>query len=147
MDETGYPFKLFRERSFYRFESVSSNKIIKKAVVISRVMGSSILHNLALLDSVDDDEFSDQTESRNGDLRKVLATIFHIVEHFLSMHPKAVLGIKGNDHRRHRLYRIVITRELSNLSGRYEIYGSLKDGTIVPFEPDVEYEHYFIKNI
>lgn len=101
MNEKGYPFEVGPNGLIYQFESISVNKKIKKAVLITPTSGDQELYNLALLDAVGKYEFSDQVESRNGDLKETLATVLQIIEHFLSQHPDAIVGFQGNDRRRH----------------------------------------------
>ncbi|MHA4742295.1 DUF6934 family protein [Dyadobacter sp. MSC1_007] len=146
MNEKGYPFEAGSDGLIYKFESVSANKKIVKTVLLSSVSGNTI-YNLALLDPLGEGEYSDQVESRNGDLREVLATVFQIINDFLDKCPHAMVGFQGSDARRQRLYRIAITHELSNISRTFEVYGLINNETIVPFEPNTDYDHYLIKKI
>lgn len=146
MKEKAYPFKLVREYALYEFTSMSANKKIEKAVLLERSRTVNKLFNLALMDADEEGEFSDETESRNGDLRTVLATIFQVISHFLDRHPDELVGFRGNDERRHRLYRIAITHELHNLAREFEVYGG-KNNTMLLFEPDTAYDYYYIKKI
>ncbi|SEI43663.1 hypothetical protein SAMN05216327_101554 [Dyadobacter sp. SG02] len=144
MKEQAYPFQLVQDQAFYEFTSVSANKKIEKAVLLEQSRTVDRLFNLALMDADDDGEFSDEVESRNGDLKMVLATIFRIVEHFLDRRSDVVVGFRGNDERRHRLYRIAIAYQLQHLTGRFEIYGG-KNNAMFLFEPNTAYEYYYIK--
>ena len=143
MKQSNYPFAF--EESAYRFESVSVNKRIRKAVLLTRSLNDS-LFNLALMDVTNEGHLSDEVESRNGDVREVLATVFQIIDHFLMRNPDIIVGFSGNDDRRHRLYRIAITQALSEISGKFEIYGN-KRGQVVLFEPNQEYNAYYIKRL
>jgi hypothetical protein len=146
MNEASYPFRLVRAPSVYEFESVSVNKKITKTVLIEQSRSGNDIYNLALMDAIGKGKFSDQVESRNGDLRAVLATVFLIVNHFLDRHPGTIVGFRGNDARRHRLYRIALTHELPYLAGKFEVFGG-KNDNICLFEPNVQYEIYFIKKL
>ncbi|PSL28644.1 DUF6934 family protein [Dyadobacter jiangsuensis] len=146
MDERGYPFEIGVDRLIYKFESVSENKTILKTVSFERIADTNIF-NLALLDPVENGELSDQIESRNGDLQLVLATVFQIVCDFLNRFPDSIVSFRGSDARRHRLYRIAISRELANVAGKYEVYGITAIQEVVFFAPNVDYEHYFIKKL
>ncbi|MET7254283.1 DUF6934 family protein [Dyadobacter fermentans] len=143
MKEKNYPFAL--EESVYRFESVSIVKKIRKAVLLARSLNDN-LFNLALMDVTDDGQLCDDVESRNGDVREVLATVFQIVDHFLVRNPEIIVGFYGNDDRRQRLYRIAITQALSKISGKFEVYGN-KNGEVSLFEPNKEYDVYYIKRL
>lgn len=146
MKEKAYPFKLVQENALYEFTSISENKKIEKAVLLERSRTSNRLFNLALMDADEDGEFSDEVESRNGDLRMVLATIFQVINHFLDRHPRELVGFRGNDERRHRLYRIAIAHELHNLTQEFEVYGG-RGSAILLFEPDTAYDYYYIKKL
>lgn len=146
MDGKGYPFETSANGHIYKFESVSSNKTIVKTVSFER-LGNTNIFNLALLDPLGNGELSDQIESRNGDVQLVLASVFQIVCDFLTKFPDSIVGFRGSDARRHRLYRIAITRELPKLAGQYEIYGITTSLTVVLFEPNVDYEHYLVKKL
>lgn len=143
MNETGYPFYADSEGSFYTFESLSPNKKIQKLVLITPT-GHSKIFNVALLDVLDTRQISDLVESNNGDLIEVLVTVFHIIEDFLEHNPECAVMFKGSDARRHRLYRVVLGRELQSLSRKYQVFG----GTPILMAPLIanrDYEYYFIR--
>lgn len=146
MKEKAYAFQLVREQALYEFTSTSTNRTIVKAVLLESSRTAERLFNLALMDADDQGELSDEVESRNGDLKNVLATVFRIIDHFLDRHPNKIISFRGNDERRHRLYRIAITHELQHLTRKFEIYGG-KGNTIFLFEPNTRYEQYYIKKI
>lgn len=85
-----------------------------------------------------------EVESNNGDLVIVLGTVFRIAEHFLEHNPDAMVMFRGSECRRHRLYRIMLSRELESISKKFNIYGGVP-GNFTPFEPDTHYDFYFIK--
>ena len=143
MNEKGYPFTLVPGELIYKFESVSANKKILKAVLFTPTE-SEILFNLALVDMDTDNQMRDDIESRNGDMPTVLATVFQIIEDFLNASPERIVMFRGNDSRRQRLYRIVLSRELSSISEKFEIFGG-QHGKAVPFVTNVNYEQYYIK--
>lgn len=143
MNEKGYPFSTIVKGSIYAFESVSPNQRIVKLVLLTPTERSQ-LFNVALLDVLDDGQTSDDVESKNGDLIPVLAIVFKIMEDFLENNPECAVMFRGSDARRHRLYRIVIARELSSVSDRFEVFGGTPD-KMIPFAPNVNYDHYFLK--
>ncbi|MBO9613883.1 MAG: hypothetical protein J7619_14365 [Dyadobacter sp.] len=143
MDEKTYPFTLIPGELVYKFESVSANKKIQKAVLFTPT-GNGIVFNLALVDLDTDNQMRDDIESRNGDMPTVLATVFQIIEDFLNTSPERIVMFKGSDSRRQRLYRIVLSREFSSISEKFEIFGGQR-GKAVPFVANVSYEQYYIK--
>ncbi|GGM79880.1 hypothetical protein GCM10010967_09590 [Dyadobacter beijingensis] len=142
MDERGYPFEVIPDEHIYKFESVSANKKIHKAVLMTPT-ANEWLFNLALVD-VDEDRLRDDVESNNGDMPVILATVFQIVDHFLKIRPECIVMFRGNDSRRQRLYRIALSRELFRISEKFEIFGG-QHGKAVPFTPNTDFELYYIK--
>jgi len=143
MHEKSYPYTSDNRYFRYQFESVSDNKIIRKVVRITRTDMPNV-YNLALLDVLPDGTLSDISESRNRDLRTILATVFRIVIDFYTHKPSAFLLFRGSDSRRHRLYSIVIAREFNQLSDRFVIHG-LKDDVLCPFVPNSHFDFYVIE--
>ncbi|MCF0039421.1 DUF6934 family protein [Dyadobacter fanqingshengii] len=145
MQEDFYPFSLSHHKLRYEFVSVSTIKEIRKVVTLD-LTTSANTYNLALLDTLDSGKLSDLVESNNNDLSKVLATIFQIIENFFRKCPKSLIAFRGSDERRQRLYRIVITRELSKIVKKFEVYGSIEN-QIFLFEPNIEYDFYLISKL
>ena len=143
MEEQKYPFIIVSNETRYEFISTDGTKEIKKVVAITEV-DNSILYNLALLDELENGELSDISESRNKDMRMILATVFQIVNVYLEQHPNHLLIFKGSDERRQRLYRIVIERELVNILPKFTIFG-FYDGELMPFESNKESDYFLIK--
>lgn len=143
MNEESYPFNAAYGPYLYLFESVSTNKKIQKAVLFRDSQGNSIF-NLALLDVNEHGLLDGEVESNNGDLVTVLATVFRIAGHFLEHNPDVMVMFRGSESRRHRLYRIMLARELNSISKKFNIYGGIP-GNFTPFEPDTHYDFYFIK--
>jgi hypothetical protein len=145
MEEQKYPFSLIQRELRYEFWSRSEEKEIKKIVIFTEVSyDEDNFYNLALLDELSNGELSDISESRNNDMKTVLATVFGITNDFLTKNPNAIVAFKGSDYRRHRLYRIALNREMERLSKRFVIAG-YTDGQVFPFEINGEYEQFLIK--
>ncbi|KAA0989518.1 DUF6934 family protein [Dyadobacter aurulentus] len=143
MDENIYPYEIFKEYT-YEFVSVSKDKNVRKLVAFTET-GRENVFNLALFDILDSGECCNITETRNRDMTTVMATIFRIVATFLEIDKEYVVVFRGNDSRRHRLYRIAISRELKNLSEKYVILG-INEDRIEYFQPDQSYKLYIITN-
>nr|WP_295934770.1 hypothetical protein [uncultured Dyadobacter sp.] len=145
MNEKGYPFSTLANGSVYTFESIGQNKTIQKLVLITPTRYDK-LFNVALLDVLNDGETSDEIESKNGDMVEVLATVFSILKDFLDENPDTTLVFRGSDQRRHRLYRIILARELPGISGYYIVYGGTPQN-LIPFQADVDSNYYFLKKL
>lgn len=142
MEEQGYAFKKTRKEFRYEFVSISEEKSVKKLIVLTETRNYSIF-NLALLDIDDNGVASDDTETNNGDMRIVMATVIKVIDSFLSEEPNKLVLFKSEDDRRQRLYRIVISRELELIKTNYNVYGEL-NGKIELFKTGKKYTSYLI---
>ncbi|UON80782.1 hypothetical protein MUK70_17085 [Dyadobacter chenwenxiniae] len=145
MDIKPYPFSVFSANFRYEFVSISSTKIVQKVVLFVGT-GASGTFNLALLDVLQDGSLCDLVETRNGDFKKVLATVFQIIHHFFKRNPDCVVMFLGSDERRHRMYRIVINREMHEISKFFIISGVIGDFSEY-FQPNTDYDYYLIEKL
>ena len=147
MEEQKYPFNLIQRELRYEFWSRSEEKEIKKIVIFTKIgFVEDNFYNLALMDELADGELSDISESRNNDMKTILATVFGIANDFLTKNPDAIIAFKGSDERRHRLYRIALNREMGRLSEKFIIAG-YTNGEVYPFEVNGIYQQFLIQKI
>ena len=145
MEEQKYPFSLVKRELRYEFWSRSKEKEIKKIVIFTKVgYEEDNFYNLALLDELANGELSDISESRNNDIKTILATVFGIANDFLTKNPDSIIAFKGSDYRRHRLYRIVLNREIERLSEFFFISGVI-EGEYFHFDATLNYDYYLIE--
>ena len=145
MNENVYPFTLSRTEFRYEFVSVSAKKEVRKIVLLSQTKASNF-YNLALLDLLENGDLSDLAETNNEDLKTVMATVIQITIDFFVKMPDCYVIFKGNDNRRQRLYRILISRELTEITKKFKFFGGIGD-SILEFETNTFYEFYLIKKI
>lgn len=145
MNAHSYPFTLASCEIRYEFDSVSSAKTVSKVVSLSLVNLEDI-YNLALLDLLEDETLCDITETRNGDFRIVLSTVIKIIKHFFEKQPFSLIMFSGSEARRHRLYRILLTKEQQTTSKTFRIWGRI-NGLVEMFQPNVNYDYYLIENL
>ncbi len=146
MEEKHYPFERPISEIRYNFTSISNEKVVNKRVIFTTSNYQDI-YNLALVDVLDDGSISDITETRNKDMRIVLATVIKIVEEFLSKHPRTVLIFQGSDERRQRLYRLIIGKELPKIEQKFVVLGGYNGLQPQPFEPNKEFSYFIISKI
>jgi hypothetical protein len=146
MDEKAYPFLQGRTDFRYEFWSISSQKQVKKVVVFSQI-DDEYFYNLALLDELENGELSDMTETNNSDLITVMATVFQIIDDFLSKNNGVFVLFRGSDEKRQRLYRIIISRELPKIQGKFKILAGVGNNDITIFESNKDYDYFLIKKI
>lgn len=140
MEESFYPFKPPRVEYRYDFVSVSADKEISK-IVLFTLTNSSGVYNLALLDLLPDGQTSDMSETKNKDMRTVLATVVQIVMNFLDKNPLSIVLFQGSDQKRQRLYRIIINQEFERINQQFRVFGSI-NGQIESFEPNRPYSFF-----
>ena len=145
MDLEFYPFYADEDRLYFDFLSVSPERTIRKAVIFTPLSTHKVF-NMALVDVRPDGSICDKTISNNGDLEKIMATVFQCVAQFFEFYPQANIYVQANTPARNRLYRIIISRELSRIKKYYEIYGTI-DSVAELFEPGKDYKLYTIKLI
>ena len=143
MDLEFYPFYADDDRLYFSFLSVSPERTIQKAIIFTPLSAHRIF-NLALVDVLPDGSFCDQTISNNGDLEKIMATVIQCIAQFFESYTQADIYLQANTPAKNRLYRIIISRELSRIKKYYEIYG-INDSVTEPFQAGREYHHYIIK--
>ncbi|MBO9616683.1 MAG: hypothetical protein J7619_28610 [Dyadobacter sp.] len=144
MDLEFYPVTAQKSCRLFEFESISETKCIKKRIEFAILNKTAQLYNLALTDINQEGATSDIVISDNADMPKVMATVIHCLHQFLENHPSATVLVRGNSPARTRLYRAVISREISKVKNFLEIYGT--DGYVnEPFRINTHYEAFFIK--
>lgn len=144
MDLEFYPVTHQKSYLLFEFESISETKCIKKRVEFAVLSRTAQLYNLALTDLDHEGSTSDVVVNDNADMPKVMATVIHCLLQFLENHPLATVLVRGNSPARTRLYRAVISREISKVKNFLEIYGT--DGHAnEPFRINTHYEAFFIK--
>lgn len=144
MQSEFYPFQADDSRLYFKFLSVSPEKTIQKIVYFVPVSPKSQIYNLALVDLLPDGSYCDMAITNNHDLEKVMGTVFKCVEAFFLHYPTAEIYFTGSTLSRTRLYRIILSRELSKLVKNYEIYGS-NDSCTEAFEPNKNYISFTVK--
>ena len=142
MNESYYPFGQPQIQYRYDFVSISREKEVLKRVLFT-LTDTEQVYNLALLDVLPNGDVSDITETKNKDMRVVLATVVRIIVDFLNKNPQVIVLFQGSDEKRQRLYRIVINREIETVLEQFRIFGSIDD-EIEPFIANRPYDFFFI---
>ncbi len=130
--------------STYEFTSEGQNGIIQKIV---RYEATSIegVYNLAFGDKdYLSGDFNDTVISNNGDSEKVLATVVATLYAFTDKYPNAWVYATGSTKARTRLYRIGISKYISEITEDFEIYGEIQDEWKI-FEKNVDFDGFLVK--
>jgi hypothetical protein len=144
MDKEYYGFEYTEHR--YEFESVGINGIIKKVVTFQSQSGSQyFVHNLALGDYDEKTDITDyKNVSNNGDMPKVLATIFRIIFDFLTLHPNHVVNFMGNHPTKQKLYQRLIRNNIDDLLDIFEVFGLDDNNILEPFDKTKDYKSFSV---
>ena len=103
------------------------------------------MYNLAFGDKdTSTGNIDDSIISNNGDSESVLATIVETVYAFTNENPEALIYATGSTKARTRLYRMGISKYLSEARNDLEIYGQI-DGKWQTFKKGVDYEGFLVK--
>ena len=89
-------------------------------------------------------EIDDTIISNNEDSEKVLATVVATVYAFTDKYPNTWIYATGSTKSRTRLYRMGITKFLSEVYEDFEVLGE-RNNDWEAFEKDVEYESFLVR--
>lgn len=136
-------YELKAEKSLMVFEFISEGPKgkIPKLVQFGET-NLKDLYNLAFGDKdLTTGEINDSVVSNNNDSDKVLATVVATVYAFTDKHPDAWVYATGSTKSRTRLYRMGLTKYLSEIEEDFDLYGQ-KKGEWESFEKGIEYEAF-----
>lgn len=138
-------YKYLRDEDclWFEFESVSNQKTVRKIVVYTPFQDNPDVFNLALADALSDGSYSDKTVTNNEDMEKVMATVIRTMLRFFEKYPTKMVYVEGSTSERTRLYRIIISRELSEIEKIFTIYGLLGSDTEI-FKKNQNYNAFVI---
>jgi hypothetical protein len=141
MNEPAYPLLISTDALIYKFDSVSDQRLIHKAIEFSAFPTNAIFYNLALVDIEDDGTTNDLVISNNQDMNRVMATVFKAMRLFFDKYPNKLVYFRGSDETglRTRLYRVLISRELEEATKMFVIYGQLSEYSYEEFSPNRPY--------
>lgn len=136
MNQPNYSFSILNQA--LRFDFLSTGRsVISKSIIYTKTQTPE-LYSLALVDNYSDGSSDDRSVSNNGDMEKILVTVFHTFSIFFQHYPNSIIAFNGSTPSRTRLYRIALSHELSNINKLYNVWG-IVDETYQPFERDKAY--------
>ena len=130
----------------YTFKSVGTNGAVPIVVHFSETEDPGIF-DLAFGLILDNGILNDVIRINNGDRDKILATIVAAICMFTTEYPEKVIWFTGSSPGRTRLYRMIITMNLGQLSKNFTIWGDLGQpgNAWEKFEKDRPYVGFAIK--
>lgn len=127
----------------YTFISRGKNGTVPKAIVFQEI--DIELYNLALLDYDEQNKiWLDDSNTNNGDLSKVMATVAQTIVLFLDTYPTSSIYIEANSNSRNRLYHRIMTNYQAEFELYFEIEASL-NGIKEPFSIGKKYDNFYIR--
>src|SRR5688572_26982983 len=108
----------------YTFKSVGTNGVIPIVVHFTETEDTGIF-DLAFGLILNNGILNDGIRLNNGDRDKILATIVAAISKFTTEYPEKVIWFTGSSPDRTRLYRMIITLHLEELSKSFTILGDL----------------------
>jgi hypothetical protein len=120
----------------YTFVSQGKTKIVKVVEFVPLRLKNMM--NLGFGDLLPDGSLDDMAVSDNGDIRKVLSTVVHIIRHFTTLHPEVIIFFSGSTDERIRLYGRIMKMYYASFSKEYVIFGIIEKETenrAVAFDP------------
>jgi len=146
MNLDNYPY--FANNNFlnYEFFSMGPKGKIKKSVRFTQIsINDPIIYNLGFGDVVEaTDEIDDGAISNNDDRDIILATIANTIIDFTDRYVNHYIFVTGSTPSRTRLYQMVISGRLEEISINYLIFG-LKDKLWYAFQKNVYYHAFLVK--
>ncbi|MDP3913131.1 MAG: hypothetical protein Q8R96_05265 [Bacteroidota bacterium] len=139
-----YELKSGEELEVFEFVSIGTKGKITKLVQYTPTNYKD-LYNLGFGDkNAETGEVDDNVISNNGDGEKVLATVVATLYAFTDKHPEIMVYATGSTESRTRLYRIGITKFISDVETDFEIFGELEEGW-EEFKKDIVYKGFLVK--
>ena len=139
-----YPLASSEKLLTFEFISEGRKGIIHKLVQYQPTNVKDI-YNLAFGEKdISTGEINDTVVSNNGDSEKVLTTVVASIYAFTDKYPEVWVYATGSTKARTRLYRIGITKFISEVSIDFEILGQKNDDW-EQFKINVEYEGFLVR--
>jgi hypothetical protein len=139
-----YPLASSDKFTTFEFTSEGMKGLIHKLVRFQQTNVKGV-YNLAFGDKDNTTgDIDDEVVSNNGDSEKVLATVVATVYAFTDQYPNAWIYATGSTKARTRLYRMGITKFLTEVKEDYEILGE-RDGDWEVFKKNIEYDGFFVR--
>ncbi len=112
----------------YHFTSTSTERTIEKRIEFQNLnyeFEGRQLYNLAFGDINENGEINDEAQSNNGDIIKIMSTIFSAIYEFTARYPERCVYFTGSDEQRTNFYQQIIRRKHEELIAHFSIYGEM----------------------
>lgn len=139
-----YPLASSDKLMTFEFISEGQKGLVHKLVRFQQTNLKDV-YNLAFGDKdFTTGDIDDTVISNNGDSEKVLATVVATVYAFTDKYPDTWIYATGSTKSRTRLYRMGITKFLSEVKEDFEVLGERNDNW-EDFRKNIEYEGFLVR--
>ena len=124
--KNAYAISASSDLTTYQFTSTSDGKVIDKRIEFENLdvhFEGRWLYNLAFGDIRTDGTIDDETESNNGDIIRIMATIFSIIYEFTAAYPERGIYFTGSSLQRTNFYQEILRRKYTELISEFQIFG------------------------
>ena len=123
---------------WYEFESISDDKIIRKAIGFYESVHDTNVVELVFGDLAND-SLDVKVVSDNKDFYTILNTVIISVYRFLELYPQKSVFFMGSTNARNRIYRAIIAKLYTETENDFDIFGITFENTIENFIPNKDY--------
>lgn len=138
-----YNFERSPDSLRFEFDSLSSQKQIRKVIEYTPLPQNPNIYNLGFGDLKTDGTIDDLAVSNNNDMERILATVIQTIFVFFEARPKNTILFLGSTESRTRLYQIVIAKYINEIDDILQIRG-IRNGELELFVKGVNYEAFLI---
>lgn len=132
------------DAEWHFFKSVSSTKVIEKAVIFNKVDEENGIYELIFGD-LEDGFVNVKNVSDNQDMLLVLGTVIKTIYLFFERNSNKTVIFMGSSTARNRIYRAIISKFISEINNNFEIFGTNFDGIDEPFVKEKDYFAFKIR--
>lgn len=143
MKNTYYNFESSSDSLRFEFDSVGSQKQIRKVVEYTSIPQNPAIYNLDFGDLKADGTIDDLVVSNNKDMEMVLATVIQTIFVFFETKPQNTILFLGSTESRTRLYQIVIAKNIDDMKNELQIRG-IRNEAVEDFVKNVNYDGFLI---
>ncbi len=105
------------------------------------------IFNVALLVfDAQNDIWSDELQTNNGDLVKIMETVINTINYFLTQNITSTIYIEANSQIKNLLYNRILKTYIVQLQSKFEIECIRKDGIIESYDHESLYFSFYIYN-
>ncbi|AYQ35289.1 DUF6934 family protein [Runella sp. SP2] len=144
MDKPIYQLQSSSDNLQFVFESISQERIIRKAVAYILSDDNPDLYQLIFGDLKENGDIDILSASNNNDMKQVLTTVVDTLSTFFEHYPMATVAFTGSTSSRTRLYRAAITQFLKETNLYYDVVGITENGILESFNSKGNYVGYLI---